>query len=170
MLCLGTYEVLPPSDAPSQIIQVDAHIFKVASTWARAFDTLLDAYQQLAENIPLLEQYHALFRTTPRMASVLTIIYEDILEFHQTALRVFKRPSKITYYETQLIQNLTLALAWMALFKSAWKDFRARFQHILNDLVSVLLTPFPNISSLGMSSIPTSQQLEWIGKSLHHKL
>jgi hypothetical protein len=30
------------------------------------------------------------------MASVLAIIYEDILEFHQTALRVFKRPSKTT--------------------------------------------------------------------------
>ena len=29
------------------------------------------------------------------MASVLVVIYEDILEFHQAALRVFKRPSKI---------------------------------------------------------------------------
>ena len=75
-------------------MRVDADMEKVASSWADAFDTLLDAYQQLAENIPLLEQYHSLFQANPRMASVLAIIYEDILEFHQTALRVFKRQSK----------------------------------------------------------------------------
>jgi len=110
----------------------------VASAWADAFDTLLDAYQQLAENIPLLEQYHSLFESNPRMASILAVIYEDILEFHQTALRVFKRPSKITsWYRGFSI--LILYLAWKQLFRSAWKDFKTRFQHILNDLVSMLL-------------------------------
>ena len=111
---------------------------KVASAWADAFDTLLDAYQQLAENIPLLEQYHSLFETNPRILSILAVIYEDILEFHQTALRVFKRPSNITLLVLRFY-ILTFELAWKQLFRSAWKDFKTRFQHILNDLVSIVL-------------------------------
>lgn len=67
--------------------------YQVASTWADSFDILLDAYKQLAENIPLLGQYQHLFRSDPRMTSVLAIIFEDILEFHQVALRVFKQSS-----------------------------------------------------------------------------
>jgi hypothetical protein len=66
---------------------------QVASTWAESFDTLLDAYRQLAENIPLLGQYQHLFNSDPRMVGVLAIIYEDIIEFHQVALRVFKQSS-----------------------------------------------------------------------------
>lgn len=66
---------------------------QVASTWAESFDTLLDAYKQLAENIPLLGQYQELFKSDHVMASILAIIYEDILEFHQVALRVFKQSS-----------------------------------------------------------------------------
>jgi hypothetical protein len=68
-------------------------MLKVASTWADSFDTLLGAYQQLAESIPLFAQYHSLFKSNPQMTSVLAVIYEDILEFHQAALRVFKQPS-----------------------------------------------------------------------------
>jgi hypothetical protein len=67
---------------------------KVASSWAESFDTLLDAYQQIGEQIPLLLQYQTVFETSPHMASVLEMIYKDILEFHQQALRVFGKSSK----------------------------------------------------------------------------
>lgn len=107
---------------------------KVASAWADAFDVLLDAYQQLAENIPLFEQYQSLFEANPRMASVLAVIYEDILEFHQTALRIFKRPS--LSFKVSTVQKLKVSLAWKQLFRSAWKDFKTRFQHILDDLAN----------------------------------
>ena len=70
------------------------HLLKVASGWAESFDILLDAYKQLAQNLPLLQQFQALFKTNPQMISVLSMIYNDILEFHLSALRVFKRPSK----------------------------------------------------------------------------
>ena len=71
-----------------------SHMSQVASLWAESFDTLLDAYRQLSENIPLLEQYHDLFKANPQMTKVLSVIYEDILEFHIVALRVFKQSSK----------------------------------------------------------------------------
>ncbi|KAH8594339.1 hypothetical protein B0O99DRAFT_574078 [Bisporella sp. PMI_857] len=86
------------------------------NTWADSFDTLLGAYQQLSESIPLFDQYHSLFETNPDMERVLIFIYDDILEFHRAALRFFKRPM------------------WKQLFRSAWNDFRTRFQHILDDL------------------------------------
>jgi hypothetical protein len=75
---------------------------KTASHWTESFDTLLDAYQQLAQNIPLLEQYKTLLDDSPHMRSALSTMYEDILEFHLCALRWFTRPSKAISY---LLQN-----------------------------------------------------------------
>jgi len=67
---------------------------QVASTFADAFDALLDAYQDIGENIPLLAQYESLFKDNPHMYTVLELIYTDILEFHRKALSYFKQRSK----------------------------------------------------------------------------
>jgi hypothetical protein len=67
---------------------------QVTSNWAESFDTLLDAYQQIAESIPLLLQYQTLFEHSSHVSKVLEMIYEDILEFHQSALRMFGKSSK----------------------------------------------------------------------------
>ncbi|TVY27111.1 Vegetative incompatibility protein HET-E-1 [Lachnellula hyalina] len=93
-------------------------LVKIASGWAESFEILLDAYKQLAENIPLLQQFQTLFESNLQMSNVLSMIYKDILDFHLSALRVFKKPT------------------WKQLFRSTWKDFKARFQHILDDLRS----------------------------------
>ncbi len=69
---------------------------QVANTFAESFDTLLDAYEQLGENIPLFIQYKQLFHSDSRMNSILALIYEDILEFHQAALRVFQKSSMLS--------------------------------------------------------------------------
>ncbi|KAF7874046.1 hypothetical protein EAF04_002718 [Stromatinia cepivora] len=89
---------------------------QIASSWAESFDTLLDAYQQLAENIPLLEQYVHLFEGNTHIINVLALFYEDILEFHQAALRVFSRPT------------------WKQIFRATWKDFNSKFQNIIERL------------------------------------
>lgn len=68
----------------------------MTSNWAESFDTLLDAYQQIAENIPLFLQYQTLFEHSPHISKVLEMIYEDILEFHQSALRMFGKSSMYT--------------------------------------------------------------------------
>jgi hypothetical protein len=62
---------------------------QVASTWTDAFDTLLDAYEQIGEHIPLLKQYEAVFQNSSYMQKVLNLIYDDIMEFHQHAVRFF---------------------------------------------------------------------------------
>ncbi|KAH6702884.1 hypothetical protein BKA61DRAFT_619706 [Leptodontidium sp. MPI-SDFR-AT-0119] len=88
----------------------------VASSWADCFDLILDAYKKLAENLPLFSEYQSLFGSNSQMAPLLTLIYEDILEFHIAALRLLKRPT------------------WKQLFRSAWKDFESRFQHLVDNL------------------------------------
>ncbi|KAL9110913.1 MAG: hypothetical protein Q9227_004528 [Pyrenula ochraceoflavens] len=42
-------------------------LLQTASTWTDSFDILLDAYEQIGEEIPLLEQYASTFRNHPDM-------------------------------------------------------------------------------------------------------
>jgi hypothetical protein len=52
------------------------------------FDLLLDAYQEIGEHIPFLEQYEYLFKQDA-MKRVLALMYADIIEFHARAYRYF---------------------------------------------------------------------------------
>lgn len=67
---------------------------QVASTWAESFDTLLDAYEQIGNQIPLLQQFQTLFESNQYMRRVLEMIYSDILEFHKRAIRFFSNRGK----------------------------------------------------------------------------
>ena len=62
---------------------------QVASTWTESFEALLDAYSQLGEHIPLLQQYDSLFGGNSDMRRALVLVYFDILDFHQRALHFF---------------------------------------------------------------------------------
>ncbi|KAI5820878.1 hypothetical protein BZA77DRAFT_300146 [Pyronema omphalodes] len=90
-------------------------ILQAAGNVLNAFDTILDAYETLGDTIPLLLQYQSLF-CQPLMQKVLGVIFEDILEFHREAVKIFKR------------QGISI------LFASMWKDFKARFQKISDSL------------------------------------
>lgn len=97
MLHLGTYEVLPTRKETDFTFGTYKYwYFQVASTWADSFDILLDAYERLGENIPIFSDYKVIFESNTKFQDVLAVVYEDILEFHQTALRFFKRPGKYT--------------------------------------------------------------------------
>ncbi|OQU97597.1 NACHT domain-containing protein [Cladophialophora immunda] len=88
----------------------------VASSWSDSFDALLDAYQLIAEHLPIFKDYQTLFLSNQRMQVVLESIWSNILDFHIRALRIF--------------QQSTLR----QLFRSLWKDFKSRFQHLISDL------------------------------------
>lgn len=64
---------------------------------SEALNSLLDAYQQIGEQIPLLSQYQELFFSSPHMKTALFMIFQDILEFHRVALGYFKRRSTAPY-------------------------------------------------------------------------
>jgi hypothetical protein len=107
---------------------------QTASAWSESFDTLLDAYQQIAEHIPLLQQYSTLFEINQHMKHVLAMMYEDALQFHNRALRVFSKSSTRPFFYIRAHVRLT-SLAWRQLFRATWKDFNATFGHILLDVV-----------------------------------
>ncbi|KAI4866834.1 hypothetical protein F4820DRAFT_457366 [Hypoxylon rubiginosum] len=58
------------------------------------------------------------FEEHPPLATVLEDYYSDILEFHQAALSVFKRPK------------------WKEMFHSTWKTFDSKFKPIMHSLRS----------------------------------
>ncbi|RFU25373.1 hypothetical protein B7463_g10968, partial [Scytalidium lignicola] len=93
-------------------------ILQTASTWADSFESILEAYSQIGEHMPLLEQYQSLFGTKPHMIRVLALIYTDILKFHKKAVRMFRGKTEI----------------WRQLFRSVWKDFGTRFKGLLEGL------------------------------------
>jgi len=63
---------------------------QTASTLTNTFELILDAYSQIGEHMPLLEQYKSLFGTNSSMTRVLVFIYSDILKFHKKAVRMLR--------------------------------------------------------------------------------
>lgn len=68
----------------------------MTSNFADAFESLLDTYQQIGEQIPLLASFKTLFDDPAHvhMRRLLVLIYQDILEFQLLALRFFRKKSE----------------------------------------------------------------------------
>jgi hypothetical protein len=62
---------------------------KTASTFLESFETILDAYEQIGENMPLLLKYETLFSEDDQLKGALELMYVDILSFHEKALQFF---------------------------------------------------------------------------------
>jgi hypothetical protein len=54
-----------------------------------SFEVIVDAYRQIGEHMPLLEQYKDFFSANTHMRHVLALIYADILMFQGRAIRLF---------------------------------------------------------------------------------
>ncbi|OTA61606.1 hypothetical protein K449DRAFT_370870 [Hypoxylon sp. EC38] len=91
-------------------------ILLIAKTFSDALHSVLDAYQSIGEQIPLLRGYEQLFSSNTHMKSVLLLIYQDILEFHREAIKHFK-------------QRL-----WKQLFQATWRGFTIKIEHLKSNL------------------------------------
>ncbi|KAH7348115.1 C2H2 domain-containing protein [Pyrenochaeta sp. MPI-SDFR-AT-0127] len=87
-----------------------------ASTFTESFEALLNAYERIGEQLPLLSEYESLFRQNRYMVSALEMIYIDILDFHQQAMKFFS------------------GRLWTRFFRSVWKNFDTKFGGILESL------------------------------------
>ncbi|KAK4442832.1 NACHT domain-containing protein [Podospora aff. communis PSN243] len=87
-----------------------------ASCWMESLDALLDAYETIARNLPIFEGYQEQFRGNKRVQVVLESIWSSVLVFHLQALRIF---------DQHLLKQL---------FRSLWKDFKSRFNHLISDI------------------------------------
>jgi hypothetical protein len=66
---------------------------KIASNFSDAFNALLEGYLSIGDHIPLLVQYRQLFETNQYMQTALASIFEDVLEFHLEAVKLFRQRS-----------------------------------------------------------------------------
>ncbi|KUJ09937.1 uncharacterized protein LY89DRAFT_723790 [Mollisia scopiformis] len=107
--CNGT-PYLPWVWAPIKLV------LQLAAEHTNAFDTLIDAYKQIAQAMPQFVDLHKAFGNDENFQVVLSLVYKDILEFHRAAYRFFRRR------------------AWHIFFGSLWKGFQFRFNGILKNL------------------------------------
>ncbi|KAF2114940.1 C2H2 domain-containing protein [Lophiotrema nucula] len=75
-----------------------------ATNFTESFDTLLSAYEQIGETLPLLKEYESLFGSSAAMLNALELIYIDILEFHRHALRFFKGKTWTRFFRSDMVQ------------------------------------------------------------------
>ncbi|KAI1769276.1 hypothetical protein GGR53DRAFT_473750 [Hypoxylon sp. FL1150] len=91
-------------------------ILIVAKTFSDALNSVLDAYQDIGEQIPLLEGYQQFLVSNTHMKTVLSMIFQDILEFHREAIKHFK-------------QRL-----WKQLFQATWRGFTDKINYLKKNL------------------------------------
>ncbi|OAL28588.1 hypothetical protein AYO22_02782 [Fonsecaea multimorphosa] len=91
-------------------------LLQIADEYTNAFDQLLDAYRQIAQNLPRLGRFGAAFKDQDDFQAVLAEIYSDILEFHSHAYKYLRRGG------------------WKCLFDASWNSFSRRFNAILQRL------------------------------------
>lgn len=107
----------------------------MTSAFSEAFNELLDAYQRIGENLPLLLQYQNLFQTDPKIGKILVFMYEDILEFHRRALNYFQKPSRSSIGPPLVLTMLLLTrLVWKKLYHATWKTFKTRLSGLIESM------------------------------------
>jgi hypothetical protein len=60
----------------------------------KAFDSVLDVYEQLGVHMPQLSKYEKLLQTFPGSEECLVNIYDDVQRFHTLAYKLFSLRAK----------------------------------------------------------------------------
>ncbi|KAL2820837.1 hypothetical protein BDW59DRAFT_150618 [Aspergillus cavernicola] len=76
-------------------------------------DAILSAYERLGDELPILSDHLEIFTYNVGLQRVLARLFEDIMEFHENAMRLYS------------------GRALNVIFKPLWKDFKPRFENIL---------------------------------------
>lgn len=77
---------------------------------------MVDAYNKIYEAMPQFAKLHETFGNDESFQVVLSLVYQDILEFHRRAYKFFRRR------------------AWHIFFDSLWKGFQFRFNGIISNI------------------------------------
>ncbi|CZR56608.1 uncharacterized protein PAC_06497 [Phialocephala subalpina] len=109
VLCNGTL-YMPYVWAPIKLM------LEIASHHRDVFEALLSAYADIGAALPRFDRYQTAFSNNREFQHALAAVYSGILDFHQRAYKFFRRR------------------AWHVIFLSLWKDFRPRFDSIINSL------------------------------------
>ncbi|GAT24770.1 hypothetical protein RIB2604_01806010 [Aspergillus luchuensis] len=93
-----------------------AEIMQVASSVSEAFNELLDTYKVIGESIELLENCNGLIDGNHLVKQAVVSMFQDIFEFHQTALAYFRKPM------------------WKQVFQATWSTYKAKFGPVVDSL------------------------------------
>ena len=79
---------------------------------------ILDTYQRIGECLPQFKQYEAVFLDNHNMERVLEYVYEDILDFHRKALKIFRCKSTFRNRSKKYskLMKSSYVLGWYYLF------------------------------------------------------
>ncbi|KAK2762332.1 hypothetical protein FQN54_001342 [Arachnomyces sp. PD_36] len=77
-----------------------------------AFNSILDAYQDIGEELPRLKKLQPVLVSKPYLREVLIMIYKDILTFHEETIRQLRKRQ------------------WTELFTAWWRDFAPTIEQI----------------------------------------
>ncbi|KAF8244003.1 hypothetical protein K440DRAFT_589065 [Wilcoxina mikolae CBS 423.85] len=91
-------------------------LLQLSSKFIESFDRLLDACQRIGENLPRFTRFTSIFSYSEQIQNVISLLYEDILDFYRRTLKFFRRR------------------AWKIFFSLAWNDFETRFGNILENI------------------------------------
>ncbi|PWY71403.1 hypothetical protein BO83DRAFT_379245 [Aspergillus eucalypticola CBS 122712] len=91
-------------------------LLQVASSVSEAFNELLDTYKVIGESIELLENCNELIDGNHLVQQALVSMFQDIFEFHQTALAYFRKPM------------------WKQVFQATWSTYKAKFGPVVDSL------------------------------------
>ncbi|KAH8802967.1 hypothetical protein F5884DRAFT_803827 [Xylogone sp. PMI_703] len=94
------------------------YLLKTTNLTEKAFDSVLDVYEQLGNNIPPFYEYIRLFIRLPESERCLVYAYQDIITFHRLACRLFSLRSSV----------------WLKLHKPTWKALSHTFKHLEESL------------------------------------
>ena len=111
---------------------VNNDLLKTTSNTSEAFNALLEGYLSIGEQIPLLLQYRQLFEANQYMRTALATIFEDIMDFHLEAVRLFKQKSTSSALELEMC--LTLDSAWKQLYHATGQSLKNRIKQFAESM------------------------------------
>ncbi|KAI1311218.1 hypothetical protein F5Y03DRAFT_324179 [Xylaria venustula] len=92
------------------------YILRATASHSNILNCILDAYQEVGEQIPQLHAYKERFAASQHLNHALVLIYNDVLWFHAEILQQLKQRE------------------WKMLFKSTWGDFAACLEQIKENI------------------------------------
>jgi hypothetical protein len=85
-------------------------------------------------NLPHFHQYTQLFRSNEKIQKILCLFYQDILDFHVTFLKFFRKPSKSNRTSSTHGLLTQVVKEWELFFESLWPKTSRKVDLILQKI------------------------------------
>lgn len=120
---------------------------------------MLDAYQDIGEQIPRLQGLERLFSSSPLYQDILILIYKDLLMFHGELIRLLKQRRECpSMFSRHVFTHCVLD--WNKLFKASWRDFTLKVDHIKESIARKSRAIENRVSITEFEEIRRSQSIE----------